>query len=127
MNFPTDKRHPAPHGRIAHYLLDLQHKDGQKLYVWQCPPNRETDCRLALLIDLKGIYLPDNEIERLTDSLETPEDRICAIAFANCHAHNRQEIRRKLKAKNVRLFSHTAFFAGPAEAKQWLSSQIINC
>lgn len=80
---------------------------------------------IALLVDLRDLFITAHEIDKLFLHFVVPD--VLFIAFANCHTHNRQGIRRKLKALNVRLYSHSAFFDDAHKAKLWLTAQCADC
>ncbi|MDL2253464.1 hypothetical protein LJC49_05240 [Ruminococcaceae bacterium OttesenSCG-928-I18] len=109
---------------ISHYSLDFLQKGEQHFYVWRNHAgNGSVQQASALLIDLNHVYIPNQEIEKLLYSFECPKSHTLFIAIAHCHIQNQQEIKRKLKAINLKLFSQTAFFTDLLQAEQWLAAQ----
>lgn len=119
MNTQTVEPNETSQNSISYYSLDFMQKGEQHYYIWRHHAGKSNSYQ-AVLIDLKNIYLPDGEIDKLLLALEGQGSASFSVAFANCHAHNQREIKRKLKACNVKLFSHTAFFSDFQQAKQWL-------
>ncbi|MDL2295083.1 hypothetical protein LJC60_10810 [Ruminococcaceae bacterium OttesenSCG-928-D13] len=110
--------------QTSHYQLVFQQSENPPYCIWRhhllkrnCPE------LLAMLVDLNNAYVSDLEIERIVCDFLVPVAGITSIAFANCHSHNRQEIKRKLKASSVKLYSKTGFFTSIEQAKKWLEAQ----
>lgn len=115
-------------GVIFNFQLDFQCNGNKHFYIWRHHPLDGTPREnVGLLIDLNGVYVPGFEIDKMVCSLLVPATGIVSVAFVNCHFHNHQDIKRKLKAGNVRLYSNTAFFADIGQARQWLESQSASC
>lgn len=115
--------HNNDQDNISHYQLVFQQSESPHYCIWRhhlLKKNRQESS--AMLVDLNNAYVPDTEIEKIICDLLTPIADITSIAFANCHSHNRQEIKRKLKASNIKLYSNTAFFSNVEQAKQWLEA-----
>lgn len=109
---------------IVYYQLDFLCNGSSHNYIWrQQPLHTSWQKHIAMLIDLSGIYVPQPEIEKMTALFMAQPGEVRHLAFAGCHAHNQQQIKRKLKAGNVRLYSRTNFFADAHEALQWLAAQ----
>ncbi len=111
-------------GIICRYQLDFQQNGNHHYYIWRHHPLDENERKqIALLIDLNNVYVPNFEIEKLVCSFLVPAAGVVSIAFVHCHLYNQQEIKRKLKAGDVKLYSRTAFFSGIEHARQWLEVQ----
>lgn len=124
LNAQTLENAAARPGAISHYRLDFQHKGNGHRYIWHHPPYEDLEQgELSLLIDLNNVYMPGPELEKMVSGFLVPASGITALAFANCHAHNQQNLKRRLKSCDVKLFSRTAFFTDIARAKQWLKAQ----
>lgn len=115
-------------GGVSYYSLDYQLRGEQVFYIWRHRSSDERCIRNAsLLIDLNNILIPENEIDKLVAGLDGDKGMVRAVAFFNCHSSNQRELKRRLKASDVRLFSKTAFFIDPLQARQWLQSRSVNC
>lgn len=111
---------------VSHYQLVLQQNGDHHYFIWRRnPPEAEDEKKLAMLIDLNHVYLPEAEIEKMVRCFLLPAG-VVSIAFANCHSHNQQEIKRKLKAGDIELFSKTAFFADLLRAQKWIEGCVSN-
>lgn len=127
LNTQSSEYGRALQSNIVHYRLDFQQNGRHHCYIWRHhPPNGEDGRRVAILVDLNDIYMPDLEIEKMVCSFLLPATGAVSIAFANCHSHNQQEIKRKLKAGDIKLYSKTAFFVDILRARQWLETQCAN-
>lgn len=111
-------------GAIFHYRLDFQKSRNHHYYVWRHhPPEEIRQKKIALLVDLNNVHIPDFEIEKMVYSFLIPTTGIISIAFTNCHSHNQREIKRKLKEGSIELYSRTAFFMDIEQARQWLKAK----
>lgn len=124
MNMHSDGCGEALSSDISSHSLHLLKQDGLRPYIWQHHSNNSDES--VALIDLNGICLPENEINELLLRLEKPCGSVHSIAFLNCNLHNQREIKRKLKALNVKLFSNSAFFSDISEAERWLTLQMAS-
>lgn len=121
MNLRTAEQDTEPLARISYHSLDYLRQGEQYYYIWrQHPPQLEQLGAFSLLLDLNGLLMPAAEVEMLIRRLDGHIGSIQAIAFINCHISNQREIKRRLKACDVRLFSRSAFFTDLPRAKQWL-------
>lgn len=110
---------------ISHYELDFQCSGNNHYYIWRHRPSGNIPSKnIGMLVDLNDVYVPECEVEKMILSFLAPSNGVVSIAFANCHSHNQQVIKRKLKTGDVKLFSHTAFFGDTDQARQWLESQV---
>ena len=115
-------------GSISHYQLDFQRNGNRHYYIWQHNPVENAGRSvLGMLIDLNNVFVPNHEIERMVFDFVAPISGVISLAFANCHTHNQQDIKRKLKAGDLKLYSRTAFFNDIQKAMQWLEAQCANC
>lgn len=114
--------------RISHYRLDFQCNGSRHYYIWRHNPLEDGGQSVPrMLIDLNHVYVPDQEIEKMVFGFVVPASGILSIAFINCHVHNQQDIKRKLKMGDVKLYSKTAFFTDLHKARQWLKAQCVSC
>lgn len=112
---------------IFHYRLDFQQFGNQHRYIWRRQPLAGNGRRrIAMLIDLNNVFVPEFEIEKMVAEFLAPADTVFSIAFSNCHAGNQQDIKRRLKAGDVLLYSNTAFFSNTDAARQWLEHRCLS-
>lgn len=112
---------------ISHYRLDTIQCGSNHHYIWRHRlAGEDQRGTLAVLVDLNNLYIPDHEMEKLVFSLVMPDTGMFSVAIANCHKHNQQELKRRLKAHSLKLYSKTAFFMDPQQAMQWLRTQNVS-
>lgn len=113
---------------ILHYQLDFQRNGDKHYYIWRgSPPDESEAPPNAILLDLGDVYVPGPEIEKMLGYVFALADGVAFVALVHCHARNQQDIKRRLKARDVKLYSNTAFFSDAERAGQWLASQCTNC
>lgn len=125
---PQCMDHPGGNqSTVSYYCLDFHRNGNKHYYIWRHQPPEDTrPGHMALLIDLNGVYVPEHEIEKMVFHFVLPIGEILCLAFANCHTHNQREIKRKLKAGDLKLYSKTGFFTDLGAAKHWLETQCAN-
>lgn len=118
MAFPND---------IMHFALDQMERGEQSYFVWRHSPLKSSNTgAVSLLLDMDGLLVPEHEINKLVHRLGQNTERLVAVAFFGCHASHQRQIKRKLKACDLRLFSKTAFFAELPQARRWLTTQTVS-
>lgn len=128
---PTDtisqETTPAPSPEIVRCSLVRHMRRGRYCYSWRHPRSKAAGWEAALLlVDMNGILMPEEELDRLVGRFAAGDGPNRAVAFLNCPLVNQRQLKLKLKQHDVHLYSQTAFCADVRSAERWLAGRAVS-